>query len=325
MPLLNWLTALSAKTDTKVKGDEVFVRICPFCGNDRWNLQININKLVWHCWACDRGKGESLKTLLAFYGIKFYGRKMKKGLITDNDFVQSEARNLQKDEKFCLPVKAVKLEGSDTLAAKAIKKYLNQRGIYDYSDIYYDTLDVIIPLYDHGVLVYYVRRRIFGKLYQNPKLSKTNFLAEMGDSVDAVICEGVFDALSIKQLGYTAIPILGKFMTDRQIRSLQRRNYRKVIVCLDADAHEAAIDLFARLQYHRVNAYLALLEEGDPNSVPPEVLKEVLESAIYTLPLSKRIELMEKRNGQSEKSKKDFKGKTWFDKANSNYTSQNEV
>ena len=286
MALRNWLTLLAAKTDIRVKGDEVFVRTCAFCGNNRWNLQINVNKLVWHCWACDRGKGETLTALLHYYNIKFESHKMRKNLVTDEKVVQHEASLIQKE----LEVKANPLLGSESLAARAIKNYLiKKRGITDFTDIWYHPNFVVIPLYQNGKLVYYVERQLFGKLYRNPKVSKTTFLATMGESPIGVLCEGVFDALTVKQFGFTGIPLLGKFMSDIQYSILRKYNFSKVIVCLDEDASKQAVSLFAELQYRKFPAYLALLPEGEDANSYRDKLLPALDNAVNRLALSQRI------------------------------------
>ena len=303
--LKNWLTVLSAKTDTKVKDDEVFVRVCPFCGNDSWNLQINLKKQVWHCWACGKGKEQTLSALLRYYNIKFFGHKVLNNLITNNEVVQKEAETIQKK---LLYEKAAELQSSNTLAARTIKAYLTTRSITDFSGILYTLNHVVVPMYQRGELVYYVKRQIFGKMYQNPKLSKTNFLATFGKGLDGILCEGVFDALTIRELGYTAMPLLGKFISEKQVRILKRYNFRQVIICLDADANEAAIDMFFYLQYNKIPVKLATLKTGDPNS-EKDKLKSVLEQATNKLNFAHKLDLL-------NKNKKTKHSTNWFYQCN---------
>ncbi|GAG76406.1 unnamed protein product, partial [marine sediment metagenome] len=53
----------------KVSGKEIMYRVCPFCGNDRYNLSVNFEKGVYHAWCCGKGgRISGLKGLIkSFY------------------------------------------------------------------------------------------------------------------------------------------------------------------------------------------------------------------------------------------------------------------
>lgn len=49
----------------RVRRDEVVVEVCPYCGNDRWNMEINLTKGVASCWACGEPRPGRADTVIA--------------------------------------------------------------------------------------------------------------------------------------------------------------------------------------------------------------------------------------------------------------------
>ena len=44
-----------AGLEARVHGQEVQVRVCTSCGNEKWNLELNAERGLLHCWACRTG------------------------------------------------------------------------------------------------------------------------------------------------------------------------------------------------------------------------------------------------------------------------------
>lgn len=41
--------------ECRIKGRDVALRTCTFCGNEKWNLGLDPEKGLYHCWACKAG------------------------------------------------------------------------------------------------------------------------------------------------------------------------------------------------------------------------------------------------------------------------------
>jgi len=58
------LTELIKNSQTKERGGELFVEICPFCGKDKYHFSINREKGVYYCFVCgEKGRVNDLSSL----------------------------------------------------------------------------------------------------------------------------------------------------------------------------------------------------------------------------------------------------------------------
>ena len=234
---------------------------CPNCmdikgldkGDNKGNLEINLNKFVYHCWGC--GISGPLGKLFDSYGTK----KQKKvyNLIKPEELRQQE----NKKPKLKLPEGYTTFEDSNPRFIPHIEayKYLQSRGITDeiikkYKIGYTVTGDfayrIIVPSFNkEGVLNYFVARAwVKSRLkYKNPTAEKDQIIFNEGLidwDKDIHICEGAFDSFFLDN----SIVMLGKKMSSLLFETLYANAKGNIIICTDGDAWSDGLKL-----YHELN------------------------------------------------------------------------
>jgi len=237
---------------TSLKGDEQ-AHHCPFCHHHKKKLQINLNTQKWHCWVCD-AKGKKIQTLLKRLHVD--SKKIKKVYeIYGDDYIVSTTTDEEKVE-LRLPSEFKSLlnkpKGLNPLYKKVVQ-YAKDRGITKEDIIRYNigfcdsgiyTNRIIIPSYDvDGRLNYFIARSVYVEekfKYKNPPVSKnvTIFENQINWKKPITLCEGVFDAMSIKR---NAIPLLGKFIPKTLMDSIYKNGVKEIKILLDKDAQDQAL------------------------------------------------------------------------------------
>ena len=90
-----------------------------------------------------------------------------------------------------------------------------------------------------------------------------------------VLCEGVFDAISIRR---NAIPLLGKFPSKTLVMRLVEKNVKQIYVALDEDARQDAIKLSKFLMDYGISTYLLNMKDKDPSELGFTKFWELLNS-----------------------------------------------
>ena len=296
--LANYIT--SVFPEAKRKGDEIIVD-CPICYDTKKHLYINIVKKVVHCFRC--GYSATVKRFLRENNLLIGPPENFDILdVLDSGFVSLVKReNEQKNVSLPEFMDVLDFEDASWLGRIAVQ-YLKSRGVTDgqirrhkigycYSGKYAGR--IIVPIFMFGELVYWIARIIEHPTVRlqvakhpdrkvlNPSVSKRSILfnydtAKLSDEV--VVCEGVFDALAIENVGQSAVALLGKEMTDEQAMLLTALNCEKITVCLDADAYENALLAAEKLDRFGNRVLVAKLEEGDPNSLFTANREKLLEA-----------------------------------------------
>ena len=234
---------------------------CPNCmdikgldkGDNKGNLEINLNKFVYHCWGC--GISGPLGKLFDSYGTK----KQKKvyNLIKPEELRQQE----NKKPKLKLPEGYTTFEDSNPRFIPHIEayKYLQSRGITDeiikkYKIGYTVTGDfayrIIVPSFNkEGVLNYFVARAwVKSRLkYKNPTAEKDQIIFNEGLidwNKDVYLVEGAFDGFFLEN----SIVMLGKKMSSLLFETLYANAKGNIIICTDGDAWKDGLKL-----YHELN------------------------------------------------------------------------
>lgn len=235
---------------------------CPNCmnikgldnGDNKGNLEINLNKFVYHCWSC--GVSGPLGKLFDDFGTK----KQKKvyNLIKPEELKQEEA----KKTILRLPEGYTTFKDSNARFIPHIEayRYLQSRGINDdiiekYKIGYTASGDfayrIIVPSFDKdGRLNYFVARAWTPRSkmkYKNPTAEKDQIIFNEGIidwDKDIYLCEGVFDSFFLDN----SIVMLGKRMSDLMFSTLYNNANGNIIICLDEDAWSDALKL-----YHTLN------------------------------------------------------------------------
>ena len=238
---------------TSLKGNEQ-AHHCPFCHHHKKKLQVNLETQQWHCWVCD-SKGRKVQTLLKRLHVD--SKKIRKVFeIYGDDYIVSSTTTDEEKVELRLPSEfkslLVKPKGLNPLYKKVVQ-YAKDRGITKEDIIRYNigycdggiyTNRIIIPSYDRdNRLNYFIARSVFSEekfKYKNPPVSKnvTIFENQINWQKPITLCEGVFDAMSIKR---NAIPLLGKFIPKTLMDNIYKKGVKEIKILLDKDAQDQAL------------------------------------------------------------------------------------
>ena len=252
---------------------------CPVCDDDRnkHNLEVNYVDNVYKCWSC--GDSEGTHGPLGKLFDK-YGNKKHKKL-----YQVLKPETVVKREK---PKKQLKLPEGFTLfkdsspvypVRKAAINYLHNRGITDlmiekYQIGFCDKGDhagrIVIPSYDsNGELNYYIARSwnpMSRAKYKNPEQEKDKiiFWENFIDwNKDIYLVEGAFDGLFVEN----SIPMLGKHMSELLFNTIYKKAKGDVIICLDADAWQNAVNLYHELHGGELWGRIKLIKLPDDKDI----------------------------------------------------------
>jgi DNA primase len=252
---------------------------CPVCDDDRnkHNLEVNYIDNVFKCWSC--GDSEGTHGPLGKLFDK-YGNKKHKKL-----YQVLKPETVVKREK---PKKQLKLPEGFTLfkdsspvypVRKAAINYLHNRGITDlmiekYQIGFCDKGDhagrIVIPSYDsNGELNYYIARSwnpMSRAKYKNPEAEKDKiiFWENLIDwNKDIYLVEGAFDGLFVEN----SIPMLGKHMSELLFNTIYKKAKGDVIICLDADAWQNAVNLYHELHGGELWGRIKLIKLPDDKDI----------------------------------------------------------
>jgi len=266
---------------------------CPACAEDKgleygkgdgkFKLSVNYKKNIFRCWVCGfennmHGKVPKL--------IKRYGNKsiLKDYLLVRPDDNGQETRVEGPAVHVPLPEGFISLSKANDNYYKYTKvmSYLKGRGITDeiikkynigycLKGKYRDR--VIIPSHDEFGDVNYFVARAWDKWvkpkYFNPEANKSELIFnEHFINWDATVylVEGATDHIVVPN----SIPLLGKILHDRLRRILLSSARADIVLLLDEDAYDNALNIYRELNvgsmYNRIK--LCLPPDGeDPSSV----------------------------------------------------------
>jgi DNA primase len=232
---------------------------CPICddGKGKGNLEINIEKYVYHCWSC--GDINDTHGTLSKLFDEFANKKQKKvfNLLMPDEFVQKE----KKKKKLRLPEGYVQFKDSNAIYPphREALNYLKSRGITDEIIEKYQigyTMKgecagrIIVPSYNiEGELNYYVARSWATNTkfkYKNPEAEKEKIIFNehlINWDNDIYLVEGVFDGFFLEN----SIPMLGKHLSELLFTQIYEKAKGNVIICLDGDAWKDATKLYREL------------------------------------------------------------------------------
>ena len=237
---------------------------CPYCdqAQNKGNLEINVFKHVYKCWACGDSNGThgALGKLIDEFGTK----KQKK--IYSLFKPEEEKKQEPKKPKFRLPEGYTQFKDSNPVypVYKQAINYLKERNISQeiiekYKIGFCDQGDfmgrIIIPSFDKDGNPNYFIARSWNKTtrykYKNPQAEKDKII--FNESLidwdkDIYICEGVFDAMFLPN----SIPMLGKTMSKLLFETLYEKANANIIISLDGDAWKNSLKLFHELNGGRL-------------------------------------------------------------------------
>ena len=273
---------------SSLKGNELAF-YCPFCNHHKQKLQVNTETQKWHCWTCNSG-GKKLTSLLKKLDVdrkvisvirEIYGDSNYNPQLEDADtkvFI-----SLPKEFK---PLNEVP-SGFNPEYKHAIH-YLTKRGITEKDIIKYNigycteglySRRVIIPSYNSdGSLNYFVSRSYYPEekmKYKNPPISKNVicFDSQVNWNEPIILCEGVFDAITIKR---NAIPLLGKFPSRTLVEKIFMSGITDIIISLDNDAINEALKAAEYFRKNGIHVKMMYLKDKDAADMGYEKFYEEL-------------------------------------------------
>jgi len=252
---------------------------CPFCNHRKPKLEINLatseeGRNPWECWVCQT-RGRTIRSLL--YQLKTPKEQAADILKYLPKGAQIEYKQLSIIE---LPKEYQPLYSASptSVVANLVKKYLHERGLstndfIKYSIGYCTSGDyggrVIIPSYsESGQLNFFVARAYDGNYfkYKNPEASKDIIFFDnlINWNEPIILCEGVFDAMSIKR---NAIPILGKSISNSLYKKIITSKVQDIYVALDTDARDRALQIAEKFLNEGKRVFLITLPDKDPSEM----------------------------------------------------------
>jgi DNA primase len=128
---------------------------------------------------------------------------------------------------------------------------------------------IIIPSYDsNNKLNYFLARSFYesGLKYKNPPVSKNVIVFEnqINWKMPLVLCEGAFDAIAIRR---NAVPLLGKFVPKKLLKTMIKNQVKEVYVALDNDAILEAREIEQSLSQYGIDVKLVNLDKKDPSEL----------------------------------------------------------
>ena len=277
---------LNSKSKNLTKADE-YMFYSPFVSHYKPKLQVNIESQKWHCWVSNQG-GHSIYSL--FKKVNADTRYFAE--LKDLVFTPSKSKGETESKVIVsLPRDFQALwKVSKSLYRNQAKSFLHNRGITDWdikkykigfcdSGLYEGR--IIIPSYDDvGLLNYFVGRSFVGEnlKYKNPNVSRDIIPFEwyIAWSKPIILCEGVFDAMSIRS---NAIPMLSKKPSKSLLHKIFEKNVKTIYIALDDDAKKDAYVMSEFFKDFGIDSKVVKLpKDQDPNDLGWEKITTLINS-----------------------------------------------
>jgi DNA primase len=260
----------------------------------------------WHCWVCE-AKGKTIKSL--FKQIKAPDNKLAElnMIIIPSKHEQVVTSTLLEIPKEHISLANItQLDRLTQFEAKHALKFLRKRNLTLDDIVKYNVgfcnegkygQRVIIPSYDEfGSLNYFIARDYTDQQpqkYKNPPVDAKSAIGwELYINWDApiILCEGIFDALTIKR---NVIPLFGKLIHEKLMKKLVASTVNRIYIALDPDAIKNALKYCEQLMAYNKEVYLVELDGKDANEIGFEQFLNTIEN---TPPLNFQSLLLKKLN-----------------------------
>jgi len=273
--IINYLSKICKdKNKTYKVSNREFILESVFLDYDpKKHMSVNVDSGLWQCFKTGE-KGNFVQLYALLEGIT---RKEAYNKFIIEDFLMTEeernkARQNTKpsvahkrmDEEFenFTPVSDIP-DGKSRLELEAWnllydRKLLSKNYQFYYCDKGFYSGRLIIPYYrnktDGSELPFFFQARALGEMYPkylNYKAFKSsNILLPFDITQDTVyVCEGIFDALTLKLNGLNATTCLSCSISSNQIEQLKVSGVRNIVVCFDNDeAGRKGLDKFEYLR-----------------------------------------------------------------------------
>jgi DNA primase len=304
---------------------------CPRCVENKgykektkYNLEVNLQKHVFKCWACESESSDmhgSLARLIRKYGNEKLLQEYKSILFSIKEsnlyklnFGNDISADVIEREEIRFP-ETFRRFRKDEDNNKTALNYLMERGIgWDIIEEYkigYTEKEtdpklrkysyrVIIPSYnDLGELNYWVARDYLPNTnkkpskrtkYANPKVDKKSIIfneEKIQWDADIILVEGTFDHIVVPN----SIPLLGKVLNKdfKLYFDIITKCNANVILWLDNDAHESAVQLYSTLNHGNLYGKVKMIETRLDKDASDIYQKYGKKGIVQCLKMAKRL------------------------------------
>ena len=277
---------LNSRSKKLTKQDE-YMFYSPFVSHYKPKLQVNIVSQKWHCWVSNQG-GHSIYSLFKKINAdsRYFTELKDLVFIPSKSDDKTESKIIVSLPREFLPLWVM----NKSLYRNQAKSFLHKRGITDVdikkykigfcdSGLYEGR--IIIPSYDDkGILNYFVGRSFIGEKmkYKNPNVSRdiVPFDWYIAWSKPIVLCEGVFDAMSIRS---NAIPMLSKKPSRSLLQKIFEMNVKTIYIALDDDAKKDAYNMSEFFRDFGIDCKVVKLPtDKDPNDLGWKKITTLIQS-----------------------------------------------
>lgn len=197
-----------------------------------------------------------------------------------------------------LPASARRIDvKADLTAYKMGVNYLASRAISLEEacrrQIHYDSMSIIFPYIEFGIVVYWQSRSFFGKKFEFPPseigVTKSEFIYGFDDvdpDVDLIVCEHIIDSINI---GPGAVGIGGATLSQKQVKKIKILKPNSIILAADndkPDSHGIRPGIASiGINYKLLEPYYQVYY-----SIPPDPYKDWNDMAVKGIDTKKAIE-----------------------------------
>lgn len=259
------------------------IPVCPYCHREN-KMGVNLSLNRCNCFRCGEHPSpiQLIMDIEKFDTIAELYKFLDSGEFNELTF-KEEKIELAEPVPVYLPEGFKNIAFGESTLAKSMRNYLIGRG-FNISEAsragigYCSSGDLfgylIIPFYYKGVLRYYNARNVMAKgpRYNNPNKDITGvgkeFIIFNYDALfmykSVFICEGAINALTMGERG---IATMGKSISRYQINEIIKSPVEHVIILLDHDAQDKALDLGMKLVNFKKVKVVLFPDDRDVNDL----------------------------------------------------------
>lgn len=265
----------------RISGEEVKVQECWFCGNDRWNLELNAPRGVYHCWAC--GSSGRLDRLLSMtlggdFEIPVQLGGGNRGVLlrpADTSFDQKPAEEVESAllylQRRGLPAHVIRTYG--LVVCTQPSHSLFNRILFPIRE-FWTTLTV-----GHAGRAYTGRHPKY--LFDLDRKVIAGW-RHRAPQTPTILVEGFMDGISVHRAGFNAAVLSG--VTGERIEefaaSIHTSNPSPLGILLDGDAKKEATRLFWQIKPIHPVVLISLPPGRDPADFTPPAIAALIQAHI---------------------------------------------
>lgn len=273
------------------------VPVCPYCHREN-KMGVNLSLNRCNCFRCGEHPAPiqlimDVEKFDTFHEVYKY---LNNGDFNELTFTEEKVE-LAESKPVYLPEGFINISFGTSTLANSMQGYCRNRGfsveVLSKAGIGYCDRGplfgyLIIPFYYNGHLRYYNARNVLGNgpRYNNPNKDITGvgkeFIIFNHDALfmyrSIFICEGAINALTMGERG---IATMGKSVSRYQINEIIKSPVEHVIILLDHDAQDKAIDLAMKLVNFKKVKVILFPDDRDVNDLGKKAVMKMIYNTHY--------------------------------------------